>query len=272
MKEKLFKSSLVKYEFRNIVGNIFTGVFGVIFPIFMSIFLGVIIGGKVPEEARTAVITNIFISNSMMIPLATVFIGYSATFSQELEKNIPLRFRLFGYKERTLVASKIIAYLIFMTIALTIYATVSFIALDIQVPSLSSALVLVGSLYLLAIIFFILSHGISLIIKKFGPTYAITMILYFGIMILSGMFGVQAKDFPAPLMKVAYLFPTTYIAGDFVDFWQKGSYNFMPYIQSLVLFLAVALIILIIAITKDSRLSHSAKVSVNKGDKVSVNK
>lgn len=47
---------------------------------------------------------------------------------------------------------------------------------------------------------------------------------------------------------------------------------FMPYIQSLVLLLAVALIILIIAINKDSRYSHSTKVSLNKSDKVSVNK
>ncbi|WP_300380912.1 ABC transporter permease [Clostridium sp.] len=261
MKGQLIKSNLVKYEFRNLVGNIFAVIFGVVFPIFMTTFLGIIIGAKVPEEARAKVMTGIFISNSMMIPLATVFIGYAATFSQELEKNIPIRFRLFGYREEALVASKIIAYLIFMTIALIIYTITSFIGLDIQVPSLSSALILIGSLYILAIIFFVLAHGISLIIKKFGPTYAITMILYFAIMILSGMFGVQAKDFPRHLMKVAYLFPTTYVASDFIDFWQKGSYNFMPYIQSLVLLLTVALIVLIIAINKDSRYSHSDKIS-----------
>lgn len=143
-----------------------------------------------------------------------------------------------------------------MTMALTVYVIASFLALKIQVPSLSSALILIGSLYLLAIIFFVLAHGISLFFKKFGPTYATTMILYFGIMILSGMFGVQAKDFPEPLMKVAYLLPITYICGDFIDFWQKGSYNFMPYIQSLVLLTAVALIVLFLAINYDSRYKH----------------
>lgn len=265
MKVKLVRANLVKYELRNLVGNIFTLIFGLIFPIFMSIFLGAIIGGQVPEEARDVVVTNIFISNSLMIPLATVFIGYSATFSQELEKNIPLRFRLFGYSETSLVLSKIIAYLIFMTISLFIYTIASSLALKILVPSFSSAIILIASIYLISIILFALAHGISLFIKKFGPTYAITMILYFAIMILSGMFGVQAKDFPAPLMKVAYLFPTTYIAGEFIDFWQKGSYNFMPYIQSLVLFTAVALIILFLAIHKDSRNSHNSnKVSINK--------
>lgn len=268
MKVQLIKSNLVKYELRNIVGNIFTVIFGVIFPIFMSMFLGAIIGGQVPEETRTKVITNIFITNSILIPLATVFIGYSVTFSQELEKNIPTRFKLFGYKEESLVLSKISAYLIFMTIVLIIYTIISFIALDIQVPSLTSALVWIVSLYIITIIFFSLAHGIALIIKKFGPTYAITMILYFGIMVLSGMFGVQAKDFPKPLMNIAYLLPTTYIASDFVNFWEKGSYNFMPYIQSLVLLVAVSLIILIIGINKNSRYSNKDKVLLNKDNKV----
>lgn len=264
LKVKLIRTNLVKYEFRNLLGNIFVFIFGLVFPIFMSIFLGTIIGGQVPEEARDAVVTNIFISNSLIIPLATVFIGYSATFSQELEKNIPLRFRLFGYKESSLVASKIIAYLIFMTISLVIFTVTTSLALKIQVPSFSSAMILIGSLYLLSIIFFALAHGISLFIKKFGPTYVITMMLYFAIMILSGMFGVQAKDFPEPLMKIAYLLPTTYVASEFIDFWQKGSYNFMPYIQSLILFTAVSAIILFLAINKDSRYSHKDKVSINK--------
>ncbi|MBE6052289.1 MAG: ABC transporter permease [Clostridium sartagoforme] len=264
LKVKLVKYNLVKYELRNLVGNIFTLVFGLVFPIFMSIFLGAIIGGQVPEEAKSAVVTNIFISNSLIIPLATVFIGYSATFSQELEKNIPLRFRLYGYSEKTLVGSKIVAYLIFMTISLAIYIITCLLALNIQTPTFSSAIILIGSLYYISLILFVLSHGIALHIKKFGPTYAITMILYFAIMILSGMFGVQAKDFPGPLMKVAYLFPTTYIASEFVDFWEKGSYNFIPYIQSLVLLTAVSFIVLFLAIKKDSRYNHNSKTIINK--------
>ncbi|MDY4254061.1 MULTISPECIES: ABC transporter permease [unclassified Clostridium] len=264
LKVKLVRSNLVKYELRNLLGNIFMLIFGLIFPIFMSIFLGNLIGAQVPSETKDTVVTTIFISNSLMLPLATVFIGYSATFSQELEKNIPLRFRLFGYSEKTLVLSKIVAYLIFMTVAMVIYTIVVSLGLRILVPSFASVIILIGSLYLLSIIFFVLAHGIALFIKKFGPTYAITMILYFLIMILSGMFGVQAKDFPEPLMKIAYLFPTTYISSEFADFWQGGSYNFMPYIQSLILFIAVSAIVLFLAINKDSRYNHREKVSAAK--------
>lgn len=253
MNTKLFNLGLIKYEFRNLMGNIFTIIFGVFFPIGMTIFFGTAMAGKVPEYMKDIFITNIFITSSLIIPLASILIGYSAVFSQELEKNIPLRFRLFGYSEKIVLTSKICANLIFITLSLIMYAVVVCSVLKVQVPTLSSVLILIGSLYLLSTFLFILAHGIALFFKKFAPTYAITMILYFAIMILSGMFGVQAKDFPNSIKAVSYAFPTTYISGEFIDFWQGGSYNFVPYIQSLIFFAAVSCIILFISIHHDSR-------------------
>ncbi len=253
MNAKLFNLGLIKYELRNLIGNIFTLIFGVFFPIGMTLFFGSAMVGNVPDNAKDIFITNVFIINSIIIPLASILVGYSAVFSQELEKNIPLRFRLFGYSEKTVLISKICAHLIFMTLSLVLYTVVICSMLKVQVPSLSSALILIVSLYLLSIFFFILAHGIALYFKKFGPTYAITMILYFAIMIISGMFGVQAKDFPDPLKAVAYAFPTTYISGEFINFWQGGSYNFVPYIQSFIFFAAVSCIILFMSIHHDSR-------------------
>ncbi|MEG1255937.1 ABC transporter permease [Clostridium sp.] len=253
MNSKTLNLNLIKYELRNLVGNIFTLIFGLFFPIFMTVFLGNIIGAKVPENMKETVMTNIFITSSLIIPLATIFIGYSAVFSQELEKNIPLRFRLFGYSEKTLLVSKICANLIFMTVSLFIYTTIVYFALEIQIPTLKSALILIVSLYVLATCLFILAHGIALFFKKFGPTYGITMVLYFVIMILSGMFGVQAKDFPEPLKNVAYFLPTTYISGEFIDFWQGGTYNFVPYIQSFIFFAAISGITLFMAMNYNKR-------------------
>jgi len=191
MNTKTLNFNLIKYELRNLVGNIFTLIFGLFFPIFMTVFLGNIIGAKVPENMKETVMTNIFITSSLIIPLATIFIGYSAVFSQELEKNIPLRFRLFGYSEKTLLVSKICANLIFMTASLFIYTTIVWFALEIQIPTIKSALILIVSLYALATCLFVLAHGIALFFKKFGPTYGITMVLYFAIMILSGIFGIK---------------------------------------------------------------------------------
>ena len=253
MNTKLFNLRLIKYEFRNLMGNIFTMIFGVFFPIGMTIFFGTAMAGNVPEEAKDIFITTTFITNSVIIPLASILVGYSAVFSQELEKNIPLRFRLFGYTEKTVLISKICANLIFITLSLMMYTVVVCSVIKVQVPTLSSALILIFSLYLLSTFLFILAHGISLFFKKFGPTFAISMGLYFAIMVLSGMFGVQAKDFPNPIKAVAYAFPTTYISGEFIDFWQGGSYNFVPYIQSFIFFAAVSCIILFMAIHHNSR-------------------
>jgi ABC-2 type transport system permease protein len=253
MNTKLFNLGLIKYEFRNLIGNIFTIIFGVFFPIGMTLFFGTAMVGKVPADAKDVFITSIFITNSVIIPLASILVGYSAVFSQELDKNIPLRFRLFGYSEKIVLISKICAHLIFMTLSLILYTVVICSMLKVQVPSLSSALILIVSLYLLSTFFFILAHGIALFFKKFGPTYAVTMILYFAIMILSGMFGVQAKDFPEGVQAVAYTLPTTYICSEFIDFWKAGSYNFVPYIQSFIFFAAVSCIVLFLSIHHNSR-------------------
>lgn len=253
MNTKLFNLGLIKYELRNLSGNIFTLIFGVVFPIFLTIFFGKVMTGKVPAEMKDLFITNVFITSSLIIPLATILVGYSTVFSQELEKNIPLRFRLFGYKEETLLVSKICANLIFITFSFVAYTTVICVVMNIKKPTLSSATIYIVSLYLLAIFLFILAHGIALFFKKFGPTFGITMSLYFGIMIISGMFGIQAKDFSDPLKSVAYTIPFTYISGDFIEFWQGGSYNFVPFIQSFIFFGAISCIILFLAIHHNSR-------------------
>lgn len=253
MNTKLFNLSLIKYEFRNLMGNIFTIIFGVFFPIGITLFFGKALVGQVPGDMKEVFITGLFITSSLIIPLASILVGYSAVFSQELEKNIPLRFHLFGYSEKTVLISKICANLIFITLSLILYTVVVCSVLKVQVPSLSSALILIVSLYLLSAFLFILAHGIAIFFKKFGPTYAITMTLYFAIMVLSGMFGVQAKDFPNGVKAVAYTLPTTYIGGEFIDFWQGGSYNFVPYIQSFIFFAAVSCIILFMSIHHNSR-------------------
>ena len=253
LKSKLFNPGLVIYEIRNIIGNIFITIFGIFFPIFMAIFMGKVTTLQIPEEGRVAAMTTIFLSSILIIPLATVLIGYAALYSQELENQIPLRFKLYGYNEKTILVSKIIANLIFITLGMALFSIIVPSVITIERPTIKSALILLVSIYLVTIIVFILAHGIALFIKRFGPTFAVSMVLYFGIMILSGMFGVQASQFPETLQAVAYTLPTTYICGEFIDFWTGASYNFMPFIQSLIFFASVSIIILLLAINRNAR-------------------
>ena len=124
-----------------------------------------------------------------------------------------------------------------------------------EVPAVSTALCLLLCHYILAAIFFGIAHGLSGILKKFGPTYAITMVFYFGAMILCGMMGVQTNELPKALQYVAGLLPMSYIGSDFIDFWQGGSYNFGPMIQSYLFLGAVCGILLLAAGYKNRRVA-----------------
>lgn len=253
MKGKNFSWNLIVYEMRNILGNPFVTFFGIIFPILMSFLITKSIVSEVPKAMIPQANTSVFITISLMIPMAIILLGYAATYSQEVEKEIPVRMRLFGFRERSVITAKIIAQLIVMTCAFIIYVGAEFLMLDLQTPKISSAIILIVCLYLLGIIFFILAHGLSNIFKKFGPTYFVAMVLYFGMMILCGMMGITMENLPEALQAVAKTLPMSYISKDFIDFWQKGSYNFVPLIQSFLFFGAVSGIVLVVSIYRDRR-------------------
>ena len=202
MNNKKSTKKLVAYEIYNIIGNPFSSFFGIVFPILMLLIITNAIKGDVPKSMAAQANTSIFITMSLITPMAIIFLGYAATYSQELENDIPLRMGLFGFSERFMMRAKIIAQVIVLTAALAIYTLVSYTALDLEIPSFSGAATLVICLYLMGVIFFILAHGRANIFRKFGPTYALAMILYFGIMVLCGMMGIQTDQLPGFLQKM----------------------------------------------------------------------
>lgn len=72
-------------------------------------------------------------------------------------------------------------------------------------------------------------------------------------MILCGMMGVRTEQLPKALKTIAYTLPMTYVSNDFIDFWQGGSYNFVPLIQSFLFLGAIAGILLILSLYKNRR-------------------
>lgn len=253
MKEKKCNLNLILYELRNINGNFYVHFFGMVFPVLMSVIFSKVYGNQVPEAIRQEVATSIAISMSMMCPMSIVLIGYAANYSQEVEKGVPLRMRLFGYQEKSMILAKLIAQLIFLTIALVIYGVCEMLLIDVMRPVISSLICLVGCLYLLAIIFFVMAHAIAELLKKFGPTYAVSMGLYFLFMILCGMMGISTSQLPKALQIVSKTLPMSYIGNDFVDFWQGGNYNFVPLIQSFLFLGALSGILLIFSVYKNKR-------------------
>ncbi len=253
MTEKRCGRRLIMYEIRNVLGNPFVYMFGIIFPILMLFIITRAVKADVPEAMVSQVNTAVFITMSLIIPMAVILLGYASNYSQELEKEIPLRMKLFGFPEKSVLLAKVIAQFAVMAVGLALYTAVAYGALEMERPRFTSALCLIVCLLLLGGIFFALGHGVATIFKKFGPTYAVMMAIYFGVMILCGMMGVQVEDLPEFGQKMAALLPMSYISSDFIDFWTEGSYNFAPLIQSFLFFAAVAGIVLLIAVRREHR-------------------
>lgn len=253
MKKRKCNISMVLYELRNINGNFMTHFFGILFPNMMTLIFVKAIGIQAPEAARDQVTVSIMLSMSLVIPMSIMFIGYGALYSQEVEHEVPLRMRLFGFRERSLLAAKIIAHLIFMTAAFAFFAIFQTVTLDIPKPALSSLVFLLASLYLIGILLLTIAHSIANIFRKFSVTFGITMVVYFVMMMLTGMMGISTDQLPKALQRVAATLPMTYVSNDFADFWTGGPYQFMPFIQSLLFFAAIAGILFMYAQYRNGR-------------------
>lgn len=236
--------SLVLYELRNINGNLMPHFFGIVFPNLMCLLLSKTVGSQVPEEMRQEVVTSIMLTMTLVIPMAICLIGYGALYALEIEKGIPLRMRLFGFGNKCEVTAKIAAHYILMTIAFLIFAIFQAAVMKVQKPTFFSLICLLVSLYLIGGIFLVIAHALANILQKFSLTFGVVMCLYFIMMILTGMMGMRTEQLPKALQKVARALPMTYVSNDFIDFWQGGSYNFMPFIQSFIFLGAVAGILL----------------------------
>lgn len=248
---------MIQYELRNVAGNPFVHIFGVGFPILLSIIITKAVASEMPDSSYIGeVITSIFLGIGAVIPLATILMGYSSTCSQDIEKGIPLRMQLFGFSEKYTIINRLIAEFIYMTFAFVIYFIVGFSSLELSMPVASGIITYFICLYIFAAVLFIMAHAISNLVKKFGLTYMITMIIYFGMMVLSGMMGITVDNLPKSLQIVSNLLPSTYLNKDFYPVWIGESYNFVPMIQSYIFFFAISGILIFIMIYRSKRNLH----------------
>lgn len=233
LRKKRGAASLLLFEFRNITGNPYIHIFGIGLPVLMALIFGKMLESNIPrEDILSTAVTGLFLGIGCMIPLAAMLVGYAATFSQELEKGIPQRLELFGIDKSMTVVSRILAELIFQVCSFVIYFAVGILVLRIEAPVFTGLVCYCVCIAALGVISFATAHAIALFFRKFGITYCITMILYFGIMIASGMMGIDYDMLPPPVQAVSRLLPTNYIVRDFEDIWRGREYNFMPMLQA----------------------------------------
>lgn len=251
---------LIKYELFNCLSNIFSIIFGVVFPIFMAILFSYVIGKDVPLEDRPYLNATLFSTFIMIIPLATMFIGHAGGVSTEIETGVQLRFKLFGYSERTILAAKVIANIVFLTIALLIFCVTMFCVLDIYPPKPWAFVTLIVFIYVFAISLLILAHAVAQLIGQFGPTFGACMTLYFTFMVFGGMMGVTADQLPSVLKAIGECLPMYYINSQFPDFWRTGNFNFMPLVLTSLGLLAFSMILFMLGVIKNKHGNYKEKV------------
>lgn len=248
---------MIQYELRNVAGNPFIHIFGVGFPIILSIIISKAVTSEITEMTLLAeIITTIVLGIGAIIPLATILMGYSSTCSQDIEKGVPLRMQLFGFNEKYIIINRLIAQFIYMTFAFMVYFTVAYLTLEIVTPVVSGVIIYLICVYIFAAILFVLAHAIANIVKKFGLTYMISMLIYFGMMILSGMMGVTVDKLPKKVQLISNLLPSTYLNNDFYAVWIGKPYNYVPMLQSYIFFLAISGILLFIMMYRSKRNLH----------------
>lgn len=244
----------LKYELKNILGNPATTLFGYVLPIFLGALISIGVTSDVPNDIKKYVGTSVILSISIIIPLSLCLIGYSALYAQEVEKNIPLRLRLFGISERKLFKGKVLSQVILVTVGAILYFIVMNIVTDFLIPPSTKGLIrYIIIMLIISGIFVAISHGLSNILKKFGLTYGIVMGLYFLMMFLGGMMGPRYENFPPLLKRIADLLPTTIFGKDSYYIWTNETYNWGSMIQSMLFLGGVAVIILIVSIKRDDK-------------------
>lgn len=254
MNKNRISASMILYNIRGILGNPFIYVFGLGLPIFLSLAMPRAISQGITNRSIIVQIdTTVFLGVGVVIPMATMLIGYAATHSQEMEKEIPLRMRLFGFREKYILLNRMIAETIFLTVEILIYFVCGYIFLELKSTSVYGIFIYLLSLYLLASILFVLAHAIAGLLKKFGPTYAVTMTLYFVMMIFGGLMGIEYDAMPKGMQAVARLLPVTYVRRDFYNVWSLEPYNYVPMIQSYLFLAAVSGILLFCSLFKSKR-------------------
>lgn len=236
---------LIQYEFIQLLRGVFTPVFGIAFPVFMLVLMSASGVGSESGVNRDMILVSFFITLMQIIPLVVGFMGFSQIYAQELEQKIPFRLRMFGIKDGQILFSKIVSLLVLYTIGFIVYMLVAVYYVKIPNITLINILILYAVLILEFIGFIILGYAICLYFKKFGPAYAVVMVLYFGIMIISGMMGIRENNMPDIMQKLIRILPFPYVSFDFYKLFFDQSYNFMPFIQSMIFFLGFASILCI---------------------------
>ncbi|MGF3112975.1 hypothetical protein [Facklamia sp. P9177] len=191
-------NNLIKYELKSLSRNGFNWAFAIVMPCVLYYLICLSVLESVPNQIFNQVKIEIFLGFSTVIPLAGVLLGNAATYSKEYEEGVPKRMMLFGISKKDTIISKLVSQIVFIIVAIAIY-TIFAITVGLQIDNFLLFPVMLALLIIQGMVEFILAYSIVNIFKKFGPTFAISMGIYFFIFIVSGNMGIKADQLPKAL-------------------------------------------------------------------------
>ena len=219
-------------EIKNVMGNFIGLFFSFIFPIMLANIIIFANKDRVPPQVIGEFKISIFLLLLQVIPLSLALVGFPALFSQETDKGVTKRMILFGYSIEKQLLCKMIANIFVVFVAVALYFLAVGWANEIDSPSGYSLVLLLFSTLVISIDFLFISFAITVWLKKFNRVYGVTMILYFAVMILTGMFGVSPDKFGKVIESIANFIPITQLAEVTKKHWTESSYDLgnYPYI------------------------------------------
>ncbi len=234
------------YEIVIILRNFYIPFFGMIFPLLLTIFISNSLEDKVPSEVFLQVRTQVMLTMIPMIGLSSFFLGEVAIFTFEVEKKIAQRLEVFGFTRGGMFATKYLAFLIFTLCSTAVFFVGTKVLSGYESPTILGFIEVNLLLLFMAGVMFVIAHSLALVFKSFNIAYGVGMVIYFGIMFLSGMLGLRTEDMPGWLKTISEFVPYSY--GDiYYNIWIGKSVELFQYTQAVVLFTAIAAILYIIA-------------------------
>ncbi|MDO5715339.1 MAG: ABC transporter permease [Tissierellia bacterium] len=246
MNRKLSLQYIV-YELKILSANWYIPFFGIVFPIALTLLLGFSIFSEIPLKYLPEAKLKLMLTNVQIVILSIFLLGHGAIYSLELEKNIPLRLELFGIPKHVILQGKIIAQMIFCIIALILYFGLTYLFMGYRLPTLVGSAIVVLLIFILGVLSLLFAHGICNAIRKFNATYGVLMALYFSTLILSGGMGIRTSEMPQFIQVISKMIPFSYIGDDFTSLWLGKSIAWAPFIQSLIFYGLMGLLIVVLS-------------------------
>lgn len=246
---------ILKFERNSLLKNYTALFFGLVFPTILAALIITAVTKDMPEYVAIEAKKSITYTISVISPTSIFLIGLSSIFAKDLEEGVYDRLDLFSINHLKMAKYKFLVFYVFWLLSNFIYFTVAVkvYGVDLEVKSILKHTAYVS---LVSLTMFLISYAICLFTKKFTVSFGITMFMYFAIMILGGMMGIQVEDLPGAVGKFAKILPTGHFSSiEYLEEVAVGGRLNYSFLQSLLVFLMLSLVIFGGALYKSKRIS-----------------